>query len=83
MDIMDLLYEKEEAPILYSAPRSLAASVLVSSYLFTVPKQRCEFPVLPWVKFVTSCKQEEEDMVEAVRHILNHVFSDDIKPMLC
>ncbi|KAK9277124.1 hypothetical protein L1049_006663 [Liquidambar formosana] len=72
MDIMDLLYEKEETSILYRAPRSLAASILVASYLITVPKQKWEFPVLPWVKFVTSCK--EEDIVGVVRDILRHVL---------
>ncbi|KAF5945459.1 hypothetical protein HYC85_015687 [Camellia sinensis] len=45
---------------------------LVASYVITVPKQRWEFPVLPWVKFVTSCK--EEDIIEIVRDILQHVF---------
>lgn len=29
MEIMDLLYEKEETSFLYKSPRSLAASVLV------------------------------------------------------
>ncbi|MFQ6637440.1 hypothetical protein Gotur_012511 [Gossypium turneri] len=28
MDVMDLLYEKEETSLLFSAPRSLAASIL-------------------------------------------------------
>ncbi|GMY18128.1 cyclin-J18 isoform X1 [Fagus crenata] len=72
MDIMDLLYEKDETSVLYSSPRSLAASVLVASYVITVPKQRWEFPVLPWVEFVTSCK--EEDIIEIVTDILKHVF---------
>ncbi|KAM5567873.1 cyclin-J18 [Rosa sericea] len=72
MDIMDLLYEKEETTMLYANPRFLAASVLVASYVTTVPKQKLEFPVLPWVKFVTGC--EEEDIVEMVREILKHVF---------
>ncbi|OMO60831.1 hypothetical protein CCACVL1_23861 [Corchorus capsularis] len=49
MDVMDLLYEKEETSLLFSAPRSLAASILVTSYVITVPKQQWEFPVLPWV----------------------------------
>ncbi|KAL4638030.1 hypothetical protein ACB092_03G121700 [Castanea dentata] len=72
IDIMDLLYERDETSVLYSSPRSLAASVLVASYVITVPKQRQEFPVLPWVKFVTSCK--EEDIKEIVTDILKHVF---------
>ncbi|XP_048445277.1 cyclin-J18-like [Pyrus x bretschneideri] len=50
MDIMDLLYEKEETSMLYTNPRSLAASILVASYIITVPKQMLEFPVLPWGK---------------------------------
>ncbi|XP_057997138.1 cyclin-J18 isoform X2 [Hevea brasiliensis] len=72
MDIMDLLYEKEETSVLYCSPRSLAASTLVASYVITVPTQRWRFPVLPWLKFVTSFK--EEDIVEIVRDILKHVF---------
>ncbi|KAA8532414.1 hypothetical protein F0562_032448 [Nyssa sinensis] len=72
MDIMDLLYEKEETSTHYSSPRSLAASILVASYVITVPKQSWEFPVLPWVKFVTSCS--EENILEIVRDILEHVF---------
>ncbi|KAG8634820.1 hypothetical protein MANES_17G089333v8 [Manihot esculenta] len=50
MDIMDLLYEKEETSVLYSSPRTLAASTLVASYVITVPvpTQRWRFPVLPW-----------------------------------
>ncbi|KAK1551870.1 hypothetical protein Q3G72_006295 [Acer saccharum] len=72
MDLMDLLYEKEETTILYRSPRSLAASVLVAAYVITTPKQRCEFPVLSWVNFVTSIK--EDDVVESVGEILKHVF---------
>ncbi|XP_050231490.1 cyclin-J18 [Mercurialis annua] len=72
MDIMDLLYEKEETSILYSSPYSLAASILVASYVITVPNRRWKFPVLAWVKFATSFK--EEDIVEIVRDILKHVF---------
>ncbi|XP_052205652.1 cyclin-J18 isoform X2 [Diospyros lotus] len=48
MDIMDLLYEKEETSSLYNSPRYLAASILVVSYVITVPRQRWEFPLLPW-----------------------------------
>ncbi|KAI4357424.1 hypothetical protein L6164_001372 [Bauhinia variegata] len=72
MEIMDLLYEKEETSCLYSHPLYVAASILVVSYVITVPKQRWEFPVLPWVKFVTSCK--EEDITKMVREILKHVI---------
>lgn len=50
MDLMDLLYEKEKTAILYSSPHSLAASILVASYVITVPRQELEFPVLPWGK---------------------------------
>ncbi|KAH0869494.1 hypothetical protein HID58_076516 [Brassica napus] len=48
MDMMDLLYEKEETSVLYHSSTSLAASILVSSYIITVPKQQWEFPILPW-----------------------------------
>ncbi|XP_038997288.1 cyclin-J18-like [Hibiscus syriacus] len=72
MDVMDLLYENEETSLLFSSPCSLAAAILVTSYVVTVPKQQWEFPVLPWVKFVTSYK--EEDIGEKVKDILTHVF---------
>eukprot|EP00268_Persea_americana_P040891 TRINITY_DN40707_c0_g1_i4.p2 TRINITY_DN40707_c0_g1~~TRINITY_DN40707_c0_g1_i4.p2 ORF type:complete len:109 (+),score=24.01 TRINITY_DN40707_c0_g1_i4:440-766(+) len=48
MNVMDLLYETEETSMIYSSPHSLAASVLVASYVLTVPKQQWEFPLLPW-----------------------------------
>ncbi|XP_062109812.1 cyclin-J18 isoform X1 [Humulus lupulus] len=51
MDIMDLLYEKGEISTEHCSSRSLAASTLVASYVITVPKQRWEFPILPWGKF--------------------------------
>ncbi|KAL1550600.1 cyclin-J18 isoform X1 [Salvia divinorum] len=72
MDVMDLLYENEEISVLYSSPEALAASVVVVGYIITVPPQRWEFPVLPWVKFVTSCK--EVDILDTVRAILEHIF---------
>lgn len=72
MDVMDLLYEKKETSLLFTSPCSLAASILVTSYVVTVPKQQWEFPVLAWVKFVTPYK--EEDIVDKVKDILMHVF---------
>ncbi|XP_056864594.1 cyclin-J18 isoform X3 [Raphanus sativus] len=48
MDMMDLLYMKEETSVLYRSSTSLAASILVSSYIITVPKQQWDFPILPW-----------------------------------
>ncbi|KAJ9546898.1 hypothetical protein OSB04_019441 [Centaurea solstitialis] len=86
MDIMDLLYEKEETSALYASPRSLAASILVASYVITVPKQTWEFPILPWdvfellnirnncvtVKHEMGCKEEE--LVQVVKDILTHVL---------
>ncbi|KAI5397261.1 hypothetical protein KIW84_063182, partial [Lathyrus oleraceus] len=72
MEIMDLLYEKEETSFLYRSPHSLAASILVVSYLMTVPKQKWEFPVVAWVNFATSCK--EEDIIKMVKEILKHVL---------
>ncbi|XP_047342688.1 cyclin-J18 isoform X2 [Impatiens glandulifera] len=71
MDIMDLLYEEQELSTLYYNPESLSAAILVVAYVITVPKQKWEFPVLPWVKFISSCK--EEDVVEIVGNILKHV----------
>ncbi|XP_031260184.1 cyclin-J18 [Pistacia vera] len=72
MDLMDLLYEKEEMSTLYRSSRSLATAILVAAYVISVPIQRREFPVLHWVKFVTASK--EEDTVELVQDILKHVF---------
>ncbi|XP_022156061.1 cyclin-J18 [Momordica charantia] len=72
MDVMDLLYEKEETSVFYSSPCSLAASILVASYLITVPVQEWEFPILPWVKFVMPFK--EEDIIQEVKDILVHVL---------
>ncbi|KAL8534802.1 hypothetical protein ACS0TY_010728 [Phlomoides rotata] len=72
MDVMDLLYEYEETSVLYSSPQALAASIVVVAYVITIPPQRWEFPVLPWVKFVTSCK--EEDIMDSVRIIVEHIF---------
>ncbi|KAI3700125.1 hypothetical protein L2E82_44742 [Cichorium intybus] len=72
MDIMDLLYEKEETSTLYNSRHSLAASILVASYVITVPKQTWEFPILPCVKYGLACKEEE--IVEVVRDILKHVL---------
>ncbi|WVZ26974.1 hypothetical protein V8G54_000018 (mitochondrion) [Vigna mungo] len=72
MDIMDLLYEKEEMSAHFRSPKFLAASILVTSYVITVPKQKWEFPVLAWVNFVTSCK--EDDITRLVTKILKHVL---------
>ncbi|OIT04200.1 PREDICTED: cyclin-J18 [Nicotiana attenuata] len=72
MDIMDLLYEKGEISSFNTSPRHLAASIMVAAYLITVPVQKSEFPILLWVKFVTSCN--EEDILDTVRSILMHVF---------
>ncbi|MED6109663.1 Cyclin-J18 [Stylosanthes scabra] len=51
MEIMDLLYEKEETSLLYnysSPPHCLAASILVVTYVMTVPQHKWEFPILQW-----------------------------------
>ncbi|XP_016568800.1 cyclin-J18 isoform X2 [Capsicum annuum] len=72
MDIMDLLYEKGKISSFNCSSIHLAASIVVAAYVITVPLQKSEFPILLWVKFVTSCK--EEDIVDTVRRILIHVF---------
>ncbi|XP_060199394.1 cyclin-J18 [Lycium barbarum] len=72
MDIMDLLYEKGEISFLNCSSHHLAASIVVAAYVITVPVQKSEFPIVLWVKFVTSCK--EEDILDTVRNILKHVF---------
>ncbi|XP_021998699.1 cyclin-J18 [Helianthus annuus] len=72
MDIMDLLYEKEETTTLYTSSHSLAASILVASYVIMVPKQRWEFPVIPWVKYGMACTDEE--IIQVVTYILKHVL---------
>ncbi|PKA62768.1 Cyclin-J18-like [Apostasia shenzhenica] len=54
MDITDLLYETGQTSILFSEPQALAASILVSAYFFSVPKQQWEFPLLPWGSFISN-----------------------------
>ncbi|KAG6429399.1 hypothetical protein SASPL_107450 [Salvia splendens] len=73
MDVMDLLYENEETSVLYSSPEALAASVVVVGYIITVPPQRWEFPVLPWV-LAANLKATIEDILDTVRVILKHIF---------
>ncbi|CAM8953355.1 unnamed protein product [Rhodiola kirilowii] len=70
MDIMDLVYEKGTR---YSDP--------ITSYLITVPKQRHEFPLLQWVVFIASFR--EDDVLELVEDILKLVLhpSNNVKPL--
>ncbi|XP_072989921.1 cyclin-J18-like isoform X2 [Typha latifolia] len=75
MEVMDLLYETEETSVLFNSPCSLAASTLITAYVISVPKQRWEFPILPWVKFVTS--YDEEEIGEIVVNILMHVLQPE------
>uniref|UniRef100_A0A0A0KSP7 B-like cyclin n=1 Tax=Cucumis sativus TaxID=3659 RepID=A0A0A0KSP7_CUCSA len=56
MDVMDLLYEKEETTVFYRSPCSSAAAILIASYLITVPVQEWEFPIVPW----EYCKHNEQ-----------------------
>ncbi|XP_010692840.1 cyclin-J18 [Beta vulgaris subsp. vulgaris] len=71
-DVMDLIYESDDISRMFvESPVYLAAGVLVAVYSMTVPKQRCEFPVVGWVNFVTGCR--EEDVVLVVKLILQHV----------
>ncbi|KAL5707351.1 hypothetical protein ACHQM5_025409 [Ranunculus cassubicifolius] len=72
MDVIDLLYETDVISAGSHSPSFLAAAVLVVAYIITVPKQQWEFPILPWVKFVTS--YEVEDIEELVRNILHHIL---------
>ncbi|RZB41755.1 Cyclin-J18-like, partial [Glycine soja] len=78
MEIMDLLYEKDEMSFLFRSPHSLSASILVASYVMAVPKQKWGFPVLAWgkkvhlVNFVTSHK--EQDILKMAIEILKHVL---------
>ncbi|KAE8724567.1 Cyclin-J18 [Hibiscus syriacus] len=72
MDVMDLLYEMRRHHFcLVLRVLWLLQSWHVTSYVVTVPKQQWEFPVLLWVKFVTSYK--EEDIGEKVKDILMHL----------
>ncbi|XP_072971725.1 cyclin-J18-like isoform X2 [Typha angustifolia] len=75
MEVMDLLYETEETSVFFNSPYSLAASTLITAYVISVPKQRWEFPILPWVKFVTS--YDEEEIGEIVMNILMHVLQPE------
>ncbi|KAJ3674110.1 hypothetical protein LUZ60_006102 [Juncus effusus] len=44
----------------------------VSTYVISVPKQRWEFPLLPWVKFATS--YDEEQIARVVTYIISHIL---------
>ncbi|KAB2624117.1 cyclin-J18 [Pyrus ussuriensis x Pyrus communis] len=75
IEIIDILYEKKSRRHRCSTPilaPSLYQSWHVASYIITAPKQMLEFPVLPWVEFVTRC--DEEDVLDLVTDILKHVF---------
>ncbi|KAK8941815.1 Cyclin-J18-like [Platanthera guangdongensis] len=73
MEVMDLLYETEHTSMFFHSPHALAASILVATYFFLAPRQQWEFPLLPWVKFVTSF--EEADIGALVHYILLHVLA--------
>ncbi|OQU92938.1 hypothetical protein SORBI_3001G442700 [Sorghum bicolor] len=75
MEILDILYETEDTSLLFNSPCSLAASTLVAAYAISVPKQTWEFPILPWVRFVTS--YDEEEIIKIVLTILLHVLKPD------
>uniref|UniRef100_A0A0E0BSA0 Cyclin N-terminal domain-containing protein n=1 Tax=Oryza glumipatula TaxID=40148 RepID=A0A0E0BSA0_9ORYZ len=47
----------------------------VTAYAISVPKQRWEFPILPWVTFTTS--YDEEEIMKVVLTILMHVLKPD------
>uniref|UniRef100_A0A0D9VRP4 Cyclin N-terminal domain-containing protein n=1 Tax=Leersia perrieri TaxID=77586 RepID=A0A0D9VRP4_9ORYZ len=72
MEIMDILYETEDSSWLFNSPCQLAASALVTAYVISVPKQRWEFPILPWVTFTTP--YDEEDILKVALTILMHVL---------
>ncbi|KAK9740134.1 hypothetical protein RND81_03G014000 [Saponaria officinalis] len=72
LDVMDLAYECEAVSRFYvEKPVCLVAAVVAVAFVVTVPKQKCEFPLLAWVRFVTGCA--EEDVVCVVRVILEHI----------
>uniref|UniRef100_A0A0E0CXN5 Cyclin N-terminal domain-containing protein n=1 Tax=Oryza meridionalis TaxID=40149 RepID=A0A0E0CXN5_9ORYZ len=71
MEILDILYETEDSSWLFNSPCQLAASALVTAYAISVPKQRWEFPILPWVKFTTS--YDEEEIMKVALTILMHL----------
>ncbi|WOL09372.1 cyclin-J18-like [Canna indica] len=75
IDIIDLLYETEETSQLFSSPYCLAASVLIAAYVISIPKQRWEFPLIPWVKFVTN--YSEEVISKTVTFILVQVLKPE------
>ncbi|CAM8947491.1 unnamed protein product [Rhodiola kirilowii] len=84
MDIMDLVYEKGTRysdPVIFAASILASALALIASYLITVPKQRHEFPLLQWVVFIASFR--EDDVLELVEDILKLVLhpSNNVKPL--
>nr|GMD26360.1 cyclin-J18 isoform X1 [Ipomoea batatas] len=72
MDIMDLLYEKEEFLDLFNTSNCLAASILARYFLLHVSGSQHKIVITPNFVLVTSCK--EQDIVGRVRIILRHVF---------
>ncbi|XP_074581102.1 cyclin-J18-like [Curcuma longa] len=75
IDILDLLYETEETSMLFTSPCLLASAVLIAAYVICVPKQCWEFPLIPWVKFVTN--YSEEEIAKTVAAILVHVLKPE------
>ncbi|KMZ71094.1 Cyclin-J18-like [Zostera marina] len=76
MDIMDILYETEDTTLLYQYPSLLACSILAASYALTAPKREWEFPVLSWVKILTSCRKK--DVGKVVEKILKHILRSKV-----
>ncbi|KAM0835899.1 hypothetical protein ACQ4PT_062666 [Festuca glaucescens] len=75
MEILDILYETEDTSWLFNFACPLAASTLVTAYVISVPKQKWEFPIIPWVQFTTS--YAEEEILKIVMTILMHVIKPD------
>lgn len=77
-DVLDLMYEDERlGGVVMSglSPVLVAGAVLVVSYVVSVERKGAseEFPVLAWVKFVTSCGEDE--ILGVVEGILRHIVA--------
>ncbi|XP_074265295.1 cyclin-J18-like, partial [Silene latifolia] len=72
IDVMDVLYESEAISRLFvEAPVCLAAAIVAASFVITVPKRSCEFPLVSWLRFATGCS--EDDVLWIVELILEHI----------
>ncbi|XP_057860699.2 cyclin-J18 isoform X2 [Cryptomeria japonica] len=73
LDVLDIMYESEDlCSTFLSTDIVAAAAILVVAYILTVPRGRSEFPMIPWLKIV--CRCEEEDIETLCERILMSIL---------